>query len=144
MRQRAVVLKTEGKIAEIEVSRASMCEGCEKNGGCGGHCDITGLVSSGGKMKAKAYNTIGAQPGDRVEVETDSRRVLGYAALVFLVPIVVCALFYTAVFALTESSGWSVLSAALGFALTFCGIALFDRKIAKRTPEIVIVSRLKD
>lgn len=144
MRQRAVVLETKGNLAVIEVSRASMCDGCEKNGGCSGHCDISGIISGSGKMTARAENRIGAAVGDKVEVETESSRVLGYAALVFLLPIVVCAAFYAVANIITQNGGISVLSAVIGFVLTFLGIAVFDRKIAKKKPDIVIVNRLDE
>lgn len=144
MRQRAVVLETKGNIAVIEVSRASMCDGCEKNGGCSGHCDLSGIVSTGGKMTARAENKIGAVAGDKVEVETESSRVLGYAALVFLLPILICAAFYAAANTFTRNDGIAVLAAVFGFIATFAGIAVFDRKIAKKKPDIVIVSRLAD
>ena len=113
MRCRATVLKTEGNIAEIEVRRATMCEGCEKSGGCGGHCDITGIVASGGKMTAKAYNKIGAAAGDTVEVETESSRVLAYAALVFLLPLVIGGIFFAAASALVVIMVPSALMEAL-------------------------------
>lgn len=142
MQQRAVVLETDGKIAVIEVSRASMCEGCHKlsgDGGCGGHCEITGLVAGNGKtMTARAKNSIGAKVGERVEVESDSGRVLWYAALVFILPIIVCGLFYYAGGAIFESTLGAVISAAVGFALTFAAIAAFDRMKRNKMPEIRI------
>ena len=142
MRQKAVVLETNGKIAVIEVSRASMCEGCQNHGGCGGHCELTGLVAASGKMKAKAVNGIGAVVGDTVEVETGSGTVLGYAALVFLLPIVVCGLFYFLSGLVFASQTASVIGAAAGFVLTFAGIAVFDRVKRKSTPDIRIVNRI--
>ena len=142
MRCRATVLKTEGNIAEIEVRRATMCEGCEKSGGCGGHCDISGIVATGGKMTAKAYNKIGAAVGDTVEVETVSSRVLAYAALVFVLPLVIGGMFFAIASAVSESNGIAVAAAFAGFALTFACIAVLDRKAAKKKPDIVIVNRL--
>ena len=139
MRQRAVVLETDGKEAVIEVSRATMCDGCEKHGGCEGHCEITGLLSTGGKMKTRALNRIGASVGDTVEVETESGRVLGYAALVFILPIIMCGVFYFAADALFEAEFAPVVGALIGFVLTFAGIAVFDRAKRKKEPDIVIV-----
>ena len=142
MRQRAVVLETSGKIATIEVSRSSMCEGCQNGSGCGGHCELTGLVATSGKMKARAVNTLGAQVGEVVEVETGSGKVLGYAALVFLLPIAVCAFFYGLCGRIFGSDPAAFLGAAAGFVLTFVGISIFDRIKRKRTPDIRIVNRL--
>ena len=139
MRQRAVVLEVSGKEAVIEVSRATMCDGCEKHGGCEGHCEITGLLSTGGKMKTRALNKIGASVGDTVEVETESKKILGYAALVFILPIIMCGVFYFAADALFEAEYAPAIGAAVGFVLTFAGIAVVDRIKGKKEPDIVIV-----
>lgn len=144
MRQKAVVLETKGNIATIEVSRSTMCEGCEKNNGCDHHCDISGIMSTGGKMKAKAENNIGAKAGETVEVETESKKVLAYAALVFILPIIICALFYLAAQKITSSESIAVAAAIVGFVLTFAVIAVVDRKIGKNTPDIKIVRRINE
>ena len=140
MRQRAVVVKTEGKIAEIEVSRASMCDGCQKNGGCEHHCELSGLIAGSGKtMKTTAQNKIGAEPGDTVEVETDSTKVLGYAALVFMMPIFVCAVFYFIADSVFTAEVPALIAAAAGFVLAFAGIYFFDRSRKKSLPDIAVV-----
>lgn len=144
MRQRAVVIETEGSEAVIEVSRATMCDGCEKHGGCEGHCELTGLLSTGGKMKTKAYNGIGAKAGDTVEVETESGRVLGYAALVFILPIIVAGVFWYLGGRIFETTAASALGALAGFAVTFAGIMVYDRIRGKKTPDIKIVSLVSD
>ena len=88
MRQRAVVVEVHGEYATVETSRRTMCDGCAKGGGCGGHCEITGLVASRGKMRAEVENKLGAKVGDTVEIESESGVILSYAALVFILPIV--------------------------------------------------------
>ena len=148
MQQRATVLETDGKIALIKVSRASMCEGCHKfgsDGGCGGHCEITGLVAGNGKtMTARAQNNIGAAAGDRVEIESDSVRVIGYAALVFILPIIVGGLFYWIGNMIFSHALGAVLSSALGFALSFFGIAVFDKMKRNKLPDIKITKILTE
>lgn len=139
MRQRAVVLETNGKEAVIEVSRATMCDGCEKHGGCDGKCEITGLLSTGGKMKTKAKNALGAAVGDTVEVETESKKVLGYAALVFILPLVVAVVGYIVADSVWHTEASGLIGAAVGFVLTFAGIAVFDRTKRKKEPDIEIV-----
>ena len=86
MRQRAVVVEVHGEYATVETSRRTMCDGCAKGGGCGGHCEITGLVASSGKMRAEVENKLGAKVGDTVEIESESGVILSYAALVFILP----------------------------------------------------------
>ena len=142
MRQRAKVVEVNGRTATVEVTRSSMCDGCENSGGCGGHCAITGIVGDSRPMTAKADNAIGARVGETVEVESEGRQVLGAAALVFLVPLLVCALFYFAGSRLFGGEGAGAVSAAVGFILSFLVIGICDRKLARGEPRIRIVSRL--
>ena len=143
MRQLARVVEVHGERATVSSSRRSMCEGCVKSGGCS-HCDLSGIIASNRAMQAEALNPIGAKPGELVELESDSARVLGYAALVFLLPIAVCALFWFLGSRLFGEGIPGVIAAAVGFALTFFGIALFDRFLGKKTPRITIVRRVTD
>ncbi len=143
MRQLARVTKVHGNTATVSSGRRSMCEGCEKSGGCG-HCGLSGIIASDRTMTAEAQNPVGAKPGELVEIESDSGRVLGYAALVFLLPIAVCAFFWLLGSRLFGEGIPGVIAAAVGFVLTFAGIALFDRSLGKKTPRIVIVRRMTE
>lgn len=140
MRQRAKVTAVNGPYATVEVKRSTMCDGCEKSGGCGGHCAITGIVGDSRPMTARAVNLIGAKTGDLVEVESEEKVVLGSAALVFLVPLAVCALFFFLGTRIFGSEGAGVVSAAAGFVLAFLAIGLYDRKLAGKAPRIRIVA----
>ncbi|MBE6540993.1 MAG: hypothetical protein E7672_00880 [Ruminococcaceae bacterium] len=145
MRQRAVVLETDGKIAKIEVRRSTMCEGCHKNGGCGeGHCEISGLVSGNGKLETLAENRVNAKVGDTVEVETESKVVLGYAALVFIMPIIVSIVFYYISEALFKADSAGMIGALIGFVLSFVFCVIFDRLKKKGVPDIKIVNIVSD
>ena len=139
MRQRAKVKELHGPYATVEVTRSSMCEGCEKSGGCGGHCAITGIVGDSRPMTARALNSIGAKVGDTVEVESSERVVLGSAALVFLVPLAFCALFFLLGSHLFGTEGAGVLAGICGFVLAFVCVGLIDKKLARRAPSIRIV-----
>ena len=139
MRQRARVKETNGSYATVEVTRSTMCDGCEKSGGCGGHCAITGIVGDSRPMTARVLNPIGAKAGDLVEVESDERVVLGSAALVFLLPLAAAALFFFLGSRLFGSEGAGIGAAAAGFALSFVGIGLYDRGLRGRAPRIRIV-----
>lgn len=140
MRQRAVVISTNGELAEIEVSRSTMCDGCHKNGECGHTCELSGIVSGGKKMTTMAQNRVGAEVGDIVEVETEDRKVLGYAALVFLMPLLVCSVFYFIADAISDSDLTSMIVAALGFVLSFVALTILDRRKKRQQPDIIIVS----
>ena len=144
MRQRAKVREIHGPYATVEVARSTMCEGCEKSGGCGGHCAISGIVGDSRSMTARALNSVGAVVGDTVEVESSERVVLGSAALVFLVPLAVCALFFFLGTRLFGSEGAGVGAAGAGFVLAFVCIGLIDKRLARRAPSIRIVDRIAD
>ena len=60
--------------AEISVPRKSACgHDCEECAGCG----VTGAA-----VRAKALNVIGAQPGEKVVVESDTDKMLRIICLV--------------------------------------------------------------
>ena len=66
--------------AEISVPRKSACgHDCEECAGCG----VTGAA-----VRAKASNPIGARPGQKVVVQSDTQKMLRIVALVYLIPVV--------------------------------------------------------
>lgn len=66
--------------AEVFFERQSACSGdCHKCGGCGAVKE---------KLFVRAQNPIGAAPGDRVIVESDTRSVMISVLLVYLLPVV--------------------------------------------------------
>lgn len=143
MRQTGVVVSKNGDIAEVRVERASMCEGCTHNHSCTGHsCAAGNLMGAGKTMMARAYNKAEAEVGDIVALETPSGKVLSYAALVFLVPILCCGVFYTLGNILFHTLFGSCAMAICGFLLSFCCIAYVERRMEKRKPEIVICTVL--
>ncbi len=132
MTQKATVLEIHGKTASVLVRRSSMCEGCEKKDGCASSCLAGNLMGANQTMTALASNDAGAGVGDTVEIESGSRTVLSYAALIFLFPILVCAAFYAVGMAFSLGEGTSLLLAGIGFVVSFLLIILFDRLTAKR------------
>ena len=82
MTQTATVRKLIGDKAEIEVQRMSACaHNCAE---CGGGCSE---LTRTGPVVALAQNPLGARTGDRVLVKSSSKQVLGFAAVVYLLPI---------------------------------------------------------
>ena len=66
--------------AVISVPRKSACgHDCEECAGCG---------VSGAAVKAKAVNPIGAHPGQKVVVQSDTQKMLRIVALVYATPVV--------------------------------------------------------
>ena len=63
-----------GGYAEISVPRKSACgHDCEECAGCG---------MTGAAIRARAKNNADAQPGDKVVVESSTKKLLGVVALV--------------------------------------------------------------
>ncbi len=146
MRQRARVISAsaDGARATVRVSRSSMCEGCERTDGCGKGCGLSGIVASDASKTAtaEAVNDVGAKPGMLVEVESAPSRILGFAALVFVLPLLVCAGGYAAGARLFGSERAGILAALTGFVLTFVLIALADRLFLSKKPSVHIVAIL--
>lgn len=85
MKQKGTVIEAQGEFATVEVMQTSACVGCSKQEGC---------IACKKKIRAKAYNPIGADKGDVVTLESNSNMVLLYALLVFILPIVLCGIGY--------------------------------------------------
>ena len=66
--------------AEISVPRKSACgHDCEECAGCG---------VSGVSVYVKALNTVGARPGQKVVVESDTKKMLKIVSFVYLIPVI--------------------------------------------------------
>lgn len=108
--------------AEISVPRKSACgHDCEECAGCG---------VSGASVYARAKNPIGARPGQKVVVESDTKNMLGIVSLVYLVPVVLFFVGYFAAGTLPEV--WRCITAALAFAVGVGLAVVYDRQLKKR------------
>ena len=119
-------IATVGKIledgrAEIVVARQSACaHDCHECAGCGG---------TPAPIRAVVDNPIGAREGQKVVVESSSRRMLGVILLVYMLPV---ALFFVAYFAAAPLGG--SVSAAVSILAFFCGVIpaiLYDRRLRR-------------
>ncbi len=141
MKTVATVISAEGDRAVVAVKRTSACEGCHKS--ADGGCSVCTLM--GGESKpftATAENRIGARAGDRVAVETATGRVLLYAAMVFLLPILLAVVGWLIAAGITEDMLMRLLGAVCGFAVTFGGLAIYSAMLRRRRPDAVIVEIL--
>ena len=108
--------------AEISVPRKSACgHDCEECAGCG---------VSGVSVYARALNTVGARPGEKVVVESATRKILGVVALVYLLPVVGFLLGYFLSEGLAEGVRYAIAIGAA--ALAFLPSVAYDRH-AKKT-----------
>ena len=93
-------------------------------------------------VDSRADNSIGAKPGDAVLVEAVSGRVLGYAALVFLVPILASLLFYWFGCILTTQTVLQYLLMLMGFIGSFWFLWAYSRKVIAKRCDVVVKSIL--
>lgn len=139
MKTVATVIELKGTAAVVETERTSACEGCHKTAE-GKECSVCSLMGSGRKMRSVAENRVSAKVGDRVIVETETSRVLFYAALVFVLPILLAVggWFFAGIF--SKDMLWHGVGAAVGFALTFVGLRIYSAILGKRRCDAVITA----
>lgn len=110
--------------AEISVPRKSACgHDCEECAGCG----VTGTA-----VHARALNPIGAAPGQKVVVESSTKKMLRIVALVYLIPVALFFLGYLLALAATDSVAVQYTAAAAGFILGILGAVAYDRRLRAR------------
>ena len=141
MKTIATVIAVDGELATVETERTSACEGCHKkeDGGCS-VCTLMG--GNGRKLVTRAENRARARVGDRVTVESATGRILGYAAMVFLMPLVTCLAGGLLASALTAHGGLRVLGAALGFGAWFPVLRLISSRLQGKRPDAVVTEIL--
>ena len=103
--------------ARISVPRKSACgHDCEECAGCG---------VSGASVSARARNDVGARPGQKVVVESSTKKLLGVVAVVYLLPLVFFLLGYFLSEGLAESTRYLIAIGAA--ALSIIPSVLYDR-----------------
>ena len=111
-----------GGYAEVSVPRKSACgHDCEECAGCG---------MTGAAIKARARNDIGAQPGDKVVVESSTQKIFGVVALVYVLPVVLFLLGYFLSEGLAEGMRYAIAVAT--FVVSFIPCVLYDRHARKK------------
>ncbi len=136
MRVKATVISIDGKVATVESERLSACEGCHKHAE---GCSVCSLMGGNKTITSIAKNSLGASVGDIVEIETETKTVLFYAALVFILPIVIMLVLYAFIGFFDFSEPIRYGAALLGFAFTFLCIWLYSKyKVSKRYDVVIV------
>ena len=121
-----------GGYAMISVPRKSACgHDCEECAGCG---------MTGAAIKARAKNKAGAQPGQKVIVESSTKKLLGVVALVYMLPVVLFLLGYFLSAGLTENLRYAIAIGAA--ALSMVPIVLYDRHARRNETLTYTILRL--
>ena len=106
---------------ELSVPRKSACgHDCEECEGCG---------MTGAAIHARASDPVGVKPGDKVVVQSETKKLLGVVALVYLLPVVAFLLGYFLSEGLAEKVRYIIAIAAA--AAAFLPSIFYDR-YAKR------------
>lgn len=122
MKQIATVTRmVSSGIAEVTVARETACgHDCENCGGCG---------TKAGSISVRAKTDLSLVPGDKVEIYSDNR-VIGFAALVYLLPLVLFFVGYLLVPFLREELRY--LCGGVGFCLGIAAAVFGDRAVRRR------------
>ena len=131
MEQIGTVMKTEENKAYVVVNRVSACgENCAH---CKGGCTPTSVL-------ANAQNLVGANVGDTVKLESDTKRVIFAAFILYMLPVLVAI--FTAIFisSITPRTALLAIASAGAFFVTFFIIKRFEKKL---TPTPVITKIIK-
>ncbi len=134
MTQEGIVTKLfPGGMAEVAVTRMTAC------GGNCGSCESCMLQS---EVKALAKNSVEAQPGERVVIESRSSAVFGAVFLVYVMPLVFFLLGYAAAYLAGLSEGKCILCSFLGLAVGAAILVLSQRGKKRKQISYDIVKRL--
>ena len=127
--------------AIVCAERKSACAECHAAGG-GKTCGACDIFLGDDKFTAEADNSIGAKAGDTVTVESPSGYVIASAALLFILPIVIAALFYGAVYMVYP--GYAPIGALCGVILCYAVIFLIEKITKKKKSRMKIVKILNE
>ncbi|MBE6691265.1 MAG: hypothetical protein E7590_08330 [Ruminococcaceae bacterium] len=140
MRTKAIVTElVSAEVAVVSVERRAACDGCHKNAD-GSGCSICTLLGGKNSTKAKARNRVGAAVGDTVEVESRSSRILGYAALVFLLPLLLAFAGYLLGAYVFSLGDWAISMAFVALVVSFVPILLYSKLVISKRLDVEIVA----
>ncbi len=138
MQRIGFVRKISNGKAEVELRRIS---------GCGGNCKTCGGCDTPNHV-VYLKNEIGAKAGDYVEIKGDTKKILKYTLIVYMIPfamLIVGILLSLKILVSLEVENHELLSFIIGLiflALGYLVVKLIDRKIAKRENGTIEMTRI--
>ncbi|MBQ2513295.1 MAG: SoxR reducing system RseC family protein [Clostridia bacterium] len=137
MTGRAKVVSTDGRYATVMTERKSACEGCHRSAE---GCAACSLLGAGGKMTCRARNDAGAKTGDTVEISSDSRRMLTYGAVIFILPIALAIAAYFIAGRFSGGEAIPAISAGAAFAAALAGAGIWSAARGRKETDVFITS----
>lgn len=124
MLQTATVISiSENGTAQVSVRRASACgHDCTSCGACG-------IMDK--PLVVDAQNSIDAKIGDTVEIESESKKILYLASVVYLLPLLMFFVLYLLCFSFCKSDSVSLIIGGFGFILGILFAVVSNRREAK-------------
>ena len=118
------VIEADNNTAKVRVKRVSACgENC---GNCKGMCETTTAVSV-------VQNTVGAQVGDMVKIESDSVAVLRAAVVLYIVPVVVAIMTAVVAYGVNLSDVSVAAFSVVAFLVCFVVIKCFEKRLTPKS-----------
>lgn len=139
MQQIGIVKEIEGNNAILEVRRASACgASCVA---CSSSCEVAPHFVT-------IQNKVDAKPGDIVEILGETKKILKYTFIIYMVPLAFLIMgiaFGNGYFKSRGSENFEVLSFLTGIfalAVSFLILKLIDNNIARKNEVVLSISRI--
>ena len=124
MKNKAYVKEITGGKVILSVKRECACSGKD-------NCNAKCFTLQSETIEVMTDNTIGAKPGDFVEVEGKTSAILLYAAVVFILPVFMGLLLYFIAQVFTKNIILPYIVSGTGFILSVVFLYYFLNNIAK-------------
>lgn len=121
MTERAIVLRTFGRIATVQIEKKPECDGCK----------VCAFKEGKSRVKVKALNTAGARAGDAVLVRAEKDNRLLASFLAYVPPVLFAAAGVLVGSLAIRSELWAALLCIAGIAVGFFAVWLADRFVSK-------------
>lgn len=121
MKERALVVKTAGRICVVQIEKKPECESCK----------VCAFRAGKSRVKVKALNVCGAKAGDEVIVRADKDNRALASFIVYIVPVLLAGLGVLIGALCFEKELWVALLCIAGLALGFGAVFTADRFLAR-------------
>lgn len=121
MKEVALVVKTAGKIAVLQIEKRPECEGCK----------ICAFKEGKSRVKVKALNTAGARTGDRVIVSAEKDNRALASLIVYGIPVLLACAGVLIGALCFEREIFIALLCLAGLAAGFAAVYVLDRIFSK-------------